>query len=203
MAQSQSQPQPQSQTLTTSRSMQKLIPLILVLAAMLVIVVITLSKSGILSKSSFQPQLTQAVGVMELNQLSLEEKTRLTNEQWQHYLPQPAFLVLRNAGTELPYTGELLSNKQKGTYVTADCGIPVFRSDAKYDSQTGWPSFWQPLSDSAVELKPDSSGGIQRTEVIEPVCGSHLGHLFDDGPQPTGQRFCINSLALKFIPDPE
>ena len=107
--------------------------------------------------------------------------------------------ILLDKGTEPPFTGKLLHNKEKGTYSCAQCGNPLFSSDAKYDSGSGWPSFWESVSDNAVELKEDNTHGMKRIEVICKKCGGHLGHLFPDGPKDkTGKRFCINSAALGF-----
>lgn len=110
--------------------------------------------------------------------------------------------VLKEGGTEMPYTSPLLHETRKGTYVTADCHEPVFRSENKFDSGTGWPSFYQPISKDSVLEKIDNSAFDTRTEIISPICKSHLGHVFNDAPQtPTGLRYCINGLALIFIPD--
>jgi peptide-methionine (R)-S-oxide reductase len=122
-----------------------------------------------------------------------------TDAEWKVLLTANQYAVLRQAGTETPFTSPLVDEHRKGTFVTADCGDPVFRSEQKFDSGTGWPSFWAPIKAGAVTEKKDTTGGMVRTEVLS-RCGGHLGHVFDDGPQPTGLRYCMNGLALKFIP---
>lgn len=126
---------------------------------------------------------------------------QLSSSAWNQDLTPEQLSILRDAGTERPFTSPLLDEHRKGTFVTADCNIPVFRSEQKFDSGTGWPSFWTPISPDAVIEKTDTTFGMARTEILS-KCGGHLGHVFTDGPKPTGLRYCMNGLALKFIPDP-
>ncbi|MFH1256630.1 MAG: peptide-methionine (R)-S-oxide reductase MsrB [Candidatus Diapherotrites archaeon] len=126
------------------------------------------------------------------------KKIEKTQEEWKKELDGEKFRVLREKGTEMPFTGKLLHNKKKGVYKCGACGFEIFPSEAKFESGTGWPSFDAPMGEGKVELKEDESHGMKRIEVKCPRCGSHLGHVFDDGPTKTGKRFCINSCALEF-----
>lgn len=123
-----------------------------------------------------------------------------TEEEWKTTLTPEQYEVLRRKGTEAPFTGKYVYNKDSGMYRCAACGADLFASDTKYESGTGWPSFTEPAAGQNVELKQDVSHGMVRTEVVCSSCGSHLGHVFDDGPGADGKRFCINSCALDFAP---
>jgi peptide-methionine (R)-S-oxide reductase len=126
------------------------------------------------------------------------DKAAKTEEEWKASLSPERYRVLRLKGTERPFSGKLLYNDKDGVYVCAGCGAGLFRSESKYDSGSGWPSFLSPVSDDAVIEREDMSNGMTRTEIVCAACGGHLGHVFDDGPAPTGQRYCVNALSLDF-----
>ena len=133
--------------------------------------------------------------------MATESATELNDDQWRERLTPEQYNVLRKHGTEQPGTSALLLEKRPGTFVCAGCGRPLFGSDAKFDSGTGWPSFTDPI-DGAVETQTDRSLFMTRTEVRCATCKGHLGHVFDDGPRPTGLRYCINGVAMRFAPKP-
>ena len=129
----------------------------------------------------------------------MTDMKNMTEEDWKKKLTPEQYAVLRGKGTEAPFTGKYTDMKADGMYHCAACGAALFSSSAKFESGTGWPSFYNPANRENVELRPDNDHGINRTEVICKSCGSHLGHVFDDAvDQPTGKRFCINSCALEF-----
>ena len=127
------------------------------------------------------------------------EKIVKTDEEWEKVLTPEQFRVMRRKGTEAPYTSPLNGEKGEGTFECAACGLPLFESRAKFNSGTGWPSFYAPLAKENVREETDVSHGMRRTEVLCARCDAHLGHLFDDGPHPTGLRYCMNGVALKFV----
>ena len=143
-----------------------------------------------------------ATGAREAATPAVERSDRVTKSdaEWKQSLTPEQYRVLRGKGTERAFTGAYWKHEEAGTYRCAGCGLALFSSESKFDSGTGWPSFWQPVAPDAVATETDWGFGMRRTEVLCPRCGGHLGHVFEDGPEPTGLRYCINSLSLRFEP---